>query len=259
MSKRTSFWLAIVIILMAALVRLWNLSALPPGLNLLEAQDARIAELVRIGRVEVLYDTGTEGREGLYHILLSAVTTFVGNDPFGYRLLSVWVMLLSLSLLYTLTRRLYGRSTGLIAVAAMSVPFWSVLLSRSIARETLLPLIVTATLMALARTLPVYRRPSLAPTTLPFALLGLVLGFGFYVHPAHYVVVLLAMAFIAYMIITRQRMSRRTLSYLSFTIVILFIIVTPYLISSLRLQELNGATRLSGEYNMIADTGIGET
>ncbi|MEM6530367.1 MAG: hypothetical protein AAF653_18855, partial [Chloroflexota bacterium] len=126
MSKRTSFWLAVLVILLAALVRLWDLSSLPPGMNLLEAQDAQIAELIRIGQVEVLYDTGTEGREALYHILLSAVTTFIGNNPFGYRLLSVWGMLLSLALLYTLTRRLYGRATGVVATAAMAVPFWSV-------------------------------------------------------------------------------------------------------------------------------------
>lgn len=247
------------VILLAAVIRLVGSSALPPGLNAAEVQDVQLIERVHGGQVEVLYDTGTEGREGLYHILVAIVTAFIGNDPFGYRMLSVWAGLLALALVYTFARRLYGRVAGIVAMAVMVVPFWSLMLSRTITRETLLPLIVTLTLTALVRALPVYRRPTLNPGTLPFGILGLVLGLGFYVHPAHYLIVLLCMVFIAYMILTRQPMSRRTLSYLSFSIVILVIVATPYLISSLRLPELSGATRLTDEYNVIAEAGIGQT
>ena len=245
--------------LLAAAVRLFGLASLPPGLSVLEAQDAQIAELIRIGRVQVLYDTGLEGREALYHVLLSVVTTFVGNHPLGYRIFSVWIGLLTVALVYTVSRRLYGRGVGVAAMGAMLVPMWSVLLSRSISREALLPFILVATLTALSRALPVYRKPNLDPDTLPFALLGLLLGLGFYVHPVHYVIVLVNMTFIVYMVLTRQPMSRRTLSYLSFSIVILIIVAAPYLISSLQLPELSGASRLLGEANLIGEVGVWQT
>ena len=237
-------------------MRVIGLASAPPGLSVLEAQDAQIAELIRIGRVQVLYNTGTEGREALYHVLLSIVTTFVGNDPFGYRLLSVLVGLLTLSLVYAVARRLYGRTVGLATMGVMLVPLWGVLLSRSISRETLLPFVVVITLITLSRALPVYRQPKLDPDTLPFGLLGLVLGLGFYVHPVHYIIVLMSMTFIIYMVATRQPMSRRTLSYLSFSIVILVIVAAPYLISSLQLPNLSGATRLLSEVDLISDEGI---
>lgn len=259
MSRRISFWLAVLVLLTGAAVRLIGLASLPPGMSVPEAKDAQIAELIRLGQVEVLYNIGSEGREGLYHTLLSVVTTLIGNHPFGYRMLSVWIGLLTLALVYALARQLYGRATGLAAMGALLVPLWAVLLSRTIVREALLPLILISSLTALTYALPVYRRPNLVPNTIPFAFLGLVLGLGFYVHPVHYVIVLVCMVFIAYMIVTRQPMSRRTLSYLSFTIVILVIVATPYLISSLRLPHLNGATRLLGEYALIQEDGVGLT
>ncbi len=256
MSKQRSFVLAVAVLAITAALRLVGLASLPPGMNMLEAQDVQIAELIRFGQVEVFYEVGVGGREGLYHVLVSAFTAFVGNHPFGYRLVSVWAGLLAIALIYTLTRRLYGRFVGLVAMAAFAVPLWSLLLSRLITREALLPLIVTSVLMAFARALPVYRRPNLNPSTLPFAVLGFVLGLGFYVHPAHYVVVLAGMVFIAYMVLTRQPMSRRTLSYLSFTIVILIIVATPYMIAALRLPALGGAARLSAVFDQVASAGV---
>lgn len=256
MSKQRSFALAVAVLVVTAALRLVGLASLPPGMNTLEAQDVQIAELIRFGRVEVFYEVGGGGREGLYHVLVSAFTAFVGNHPFGYRLVSVWAGLLTAALLYTLTRRLYGRFAGLAAMGAFAVPLWSLLLSRLITREALLPLIVTGVLMAFARALPVYRRPNLNPSTLPFAVLGFVLGLGFYVHPAHYVVVLAGMVFIAYMVLTRQPMSRRTLSYLSFTIVILIIVAAPYMIAALQTPALGGVARLSAVMAEVSTTGF---
>ncbi|MEO0565624.1 MAG: glycosyltransferase family 39 protein, partial [Chloroflexota bacterium] len=213
------------------------------------------AELIRFGQVAVFYEVDDGGREGLYHVLNSTTTTFIGNHPFGYRLVSVWVGLIAVSLLYTLTRRLYGRFAGLAAMAAFAVPLWSLLLSRLISREALLPLIVIGVLMAFARALPVYRRPNLNPSTLPFAVLGFVLGIGFYVHPAHYIVVLAGMVFIAYMILTRQPMSRRTVGYLNFTIVVLIIVALPYLIAVFQTPELGGTARLSNVMTDVRSSG----
>ncbi len=255
MSKQQSFALAVAFLMIAAALRIIGLGAVPPGLSTPEAQDAQIVELTRFGQIEVLYELESGGRESLYHVLVSAVTVFIGNHPLGYRALSVWFSLLALSFTYTLTRQMYGRYVGVGALAALAMPLWSVLLSRTIAREALLLLLVVMVLMAFARALPVYRRPNLNPSTLPFAALGVILGIGFYIHPAHYMIVLSGMVFIAYMILTRQPMSRRTLSYLNFTILILIIVAMPYLITILRRPDLGGAARLADVLNAVRSEG----
>lgn len=259
MSRRMSFWLAIALLFIAAVPRLIHLDELPNGLNAFELRDVQIAERIRSGQVEVLYEVGSEGREGIYHVLLTAFTTFIGNDPVGYRIVSVWFMLLATAAVYSFGRLLYGRPVGLMAMAAFTVPLWSIHLSRTISRESILPLMTIAVLIAIARSLPVYRRPNFNPGTVPFMFLGLMLGFGFYIHPGHYLIVLMSMAFIAYMVFTRQTMSRRTLSYLSFSIVILIIVATPYLISTLRRPELGSSARFSQQILTIYETGILQT
>lgn len=252
MSSRTSYALAVGLLLLAAVLRMWTLSALPPGLHDEEITDIRVAETVRQGIIEVFYDLGGgEGREGLYHILLAAITSFTGRGLLGYQIVSVWVSLLTLALLYALAARLFGPLAGVAALALLVVNLWTTLLGRSIGREILLPLLATGILLTLARVFGMFRhgRPR-PPATTPFAALGLLLGLGFYVHPVHFLLVLASMAFIVYMVRARRRVSRRALGYLGFGLLVMIIFATPYLISSLRLPQLSGAGRLLGDYTI---------
>jgi hypothetical protein len=109
----------------------------------------------------------------------------------------------------------------------------------------------------------VYKRfhPRLAVTT-PFAVLGLLLGLGFYIHPSHFLIVLAGMIFIAYMLLARQPLSQRTLGYLGFSILVMAIVGMPYLIASIRQPELAGAGRLLENYSpdrrpILASIGAG--
>lgn len=253
LSSRTGFWLAAVLLLIAAGLRFWNLSTLPPGLHPGEITDLRITESVRQGNVSVFYNLqplGEDGgREGLYHMLLAAVSTFTGSGLIGYRLLSVLANLLMLALVFALASRLYGPLGGVAALLLLVVGMWPVLLARTIGRETLLPLLVAATLLALARALPVYYQPpAREPGTTAFAALGLLLGLGFYIHPAHFLLALGSMIFIAFMIVSPQPLSRRTLSYIGFAILVMIIVTVPYMVSSIRLPGLDGAGRVFEDY-----------
>lgn len=253
MSSRVGFALAALLLLIAAGFRIWNLSTLPSGLHDEEIRDIRIVESVRAGRVEVFYNLasldGSGGREGLYHTILATTTFFTGGGLIGYRILSVFVSLLTLALVYAVGMRLFSPLAGVAALALLAVDMWPVLLAREIGRETFLPLLVAAVLLALTKALPVYTPPR-EPGTIPYAALGLLLGLGFYIHPTNFLITLMSMIFIVYMVLSRYRLTRRTLSYTSFAILVLMIVVMPYLISSIRLSDLDGAGRVFNGYTI---------
>jgi hypothetical protein len=224
---------------------MWDLSTLPAGLHQEEITDVRIAETVRQGSIEVFYNLGTEGREGLYHMILAVVTGFVGNGLLGYHIRSVWVSLLAMALVYALVLRLFGALAGVSALALLAVNFYFILAGREIEREILLPLVITGIVFGLARGLSVYRSATpRIPLNANFAALGLLLGLGFYIHPAHFLIALFSALFIIYRLRARQQVSEQAIAYLRFSLLVMVIIATPYLISSIRLPELSGFRRL---------------
>ena len=245
MSNRLSYAITVVILLFAAILRLWDLTTLPPGLNADEILNLRITETVREGRLELIYDVDGAGRESGYGTLLAASTSATGAGLLGYRIFSVWIGMITLALVYALGTRLFGTLAGVAATALLAVNMAHTLLTRSITPDMLLPLFVTAVLLALARSLPVYgQRPYREPKATPFAALGILLGLGFYIHPLNFVIVLMSMAFIAYMLLNGRSMTRRTISFTWFAVVVMIVFATPYVIASLQSPELAGARRV---------------
>lgn len=246
-NNRISFILAILILLIAAVLRFWEFTTLPPGLHSSEILDIRLSENVRQGYVQVFFNVGGEGREGFYHALLTTVTSFMGTGMIGYHILSAWLGMITLALIYALGRRLHGNLAGLAAMGLLAFSFFPIVLSRTVGRETLLPLLTTAVLLAMALGLPVYWRQRGNQTlTTAFAALGILLGIGFYIHPAGLLVALMALLFVVYILLMRQNITRRVLSFISFAALVTLIVTTPYLVSAIRLPELGGVNRLIG-------------
>ncbi|MBZ0289311.1 MAG: glycosyltransferase family 39 protein, partial [Anaerolineae bacterium] len=160
-----------------------------------------------------------------------------------------------LALVYVLAMRLYGPLAGVVALALLAVNMQFILAGRQVGREIILPALVAAVILALARTLEVYRRSRL-PITTAFAGLGLLLGIGFYFHPAHYLIFLAAVIFIIYRLASRLPLSPQTMSFLRFALLVTIIVATPYLISSIRLPQLSGITRLWGDFNITLTSPI---
>lgn len=248
MSNRTGNVLAVVLLLVGMGFRLWHLTTNPPGFHPDEISDIRIAETVRQGRVEVFYDLGSEGREGLYQIALTLTTGAVGGGLLGYRMLSVWIGLFTLAAVYTLVKHLYTPLAGVAAMALLSVGMLPIMLSRTVSRESILPLLLTLILLSLAHAFSIaHGDPRHPPKTTPFTTLGLLLGAGFYLHPQHYIIALVTLLFITFMII-RRPMSRRRLGYVAYTMVIMIVVAVPYMISAIRLPELSGAERVFKDF-----------
>ncbi len=252
MSSRLGYLLAVMLLLLGAALRLHTLVALPAGFNNAEITEVQVTERVRQGGIEVFYDLGNgEGREGLYHMIQAAFTSVFGNGLFGYKLLSLWAGMVVLAVVYALAQRLFGPVVGVAALALLATNMWMIVLSHQLLRETLLPLLVALMLLILARTLAVYRGVhGGVPDTAVFALLGVLLGLGLYIHPVHLLIVLFSMIAIAFRLFSRNRLSKQNISYLLFSLLVMIILSTPYLISTIRLPNLSGAVRVFGGYTI---------
>jgi 4-amino-4-deoxy-L-arabinose transferase-like glycosyltransferase len=254
LSGRVSYAIAVVILLLATGLRLWDFTTLPAGVSDEELRHVMLMrdEILR-GNIRVFYEVeGGEGQEGTYHMLLALSTIIFGTGTIGLRIPSLLAGIGAVAIMYSLGVRLYGRVAGLAAMGLIAVMLWATLLSRLILVEALLPLLITAVMLSLARTMPVYsrNRPE-ATNTQDFAVLGLLLGLSLYVHPSGLMVVLTAMVFIAYVIILRRPLSLRWLSYIGFAILMLLIVAIPYLLSTIRLPALDAGERIIGNYGSI--------
>ena len=245
--SRVAFWLAVLILLASAVLRLLAISSLPPGFNNQELATIRLVETARQGRVEVFYDLGTlqGGREGLFAQAQAALTTFIGVGLFADRVLPLFLGMIAVAAVYALGRTLYGPPAGLAAMGLMSANMLAIILSRSTVPQAATPAYVALVLLLLARAFPMHGRPPRQdPGTLTFASLGVLLGAGFYITPVAFFVVLVAVLFIAYMVLTRQPLTRRMFSYTWFALVLMIVVATPYMIASLQNPDLSGARRV---------------
>ena len=115
----------------------------------------------------------------------------------------------------------------------------SILLARTVSSDATVMFLVSAAMLALARSLPVYRRTRVVSSNIvSFAALGALLGVGFYMHPSSLFIVFGAMAYIAHLLYVRNvLMFRQRRSYTGFAILLMLIISMPYLISSINLPQ----------------------
>jgi 4-amino-4-deoxy-L-arabinose transferase-like glycosyltransferase len=243
LSRRLEILLITLVFLLAAALRLTDLTRLPPGFSNEEITNISISEMVRTGAIASFYNVGDpgSGREGLYPLAQALVANLLGDGRLPYRILSVWCGLISLALLYSLTRRLFGQFAGLIAALMLTVTFWPVLLSRAVIRETLLLPLLLVTLLIMTRALHLTRRiePN-PPSTLMYTALGVLIASLAYTHWSGLVLIGLFVVFIIYLVVSRQPISRRVLGYSSFALLVLLIVAIPYITFTARVPVLSG-------------------
>jgi 4-amino-4-deoxy-L-arabinose transferase-like glycosyltransferase len=245
--------LVVLVLLLAAGFRIWQLTTLPIGFNNQEMANIDLMrDSIQQGNIRVFYNVEGVGQEGFYHSSLAIASLLFGTGTFGLRILSVLVSILTIALVYSLGVRLSGHIGGLAAAALLAVTMWHILLARLVIVETLLPLLVTGVLLALARAMPVYaHQRSENTSTVDFAILGILVGVGLYIHPSGLMLVLTVMAFFTYILLTVRPLSMRRLSYIGFAIVMVVIVAMPYVISTIREPEFNASTRIFGDYQSI--------
>ncbi|MCD4685940.1 MAG: glycosyltransferase family 39 protein [Anaerolineae bacterium] len=236
MNRRIELGLITGILLLAAVLRLADLTHLPPGFSDDELAYINITAMVREGDVAVFYQVGDgEGRAGLYGILNGVLTGMVGDGLLGYRMLPFLGGMLTLALGYALARRMFDPTVALIALGSMAINLRLIMLARTSAAEALVPAAVLLVALALVTAFHLRREIQFhTPGTVAFALLGLLLGTTGYLHYSTLLLGPLVGVFFAHLIFTRQPLSRRVWNTGIFVIVLATIVALPFLMSLLR-------------------------
>lgn len=136
-SARARRWGGLLaLILIAAFFRLHDLNVLPPGLHHDEAVNGLDAlHVARTGELSIFFPNNN-GREPLHIYLQAAAITLLGNRPWTLRLMSALAGIITIPLVYGLTRDLLrgagieAHRVALLAAGTLAVSYWHVNFSR---------------------------------------------------------------------------------------------------------------------------------
>ncbi len=206
--KRTELVVLLLILAIAAGMRLYGLSTTPPGLYPDEAMNGNNAlEANRTGTYKLFYPENN-GREGLFINIQAASVAVFGNTTFALRFVSALFGVLTVLGVYLLTRRMFDDwRVAAIAAFLMSVGFWHVNFSRIGFRAIMAPLCAVWGFYYLYKGIETHRLWS-------WALAGVWFGIGFHTYIA-YRVIPLAIAFTlgAYWLSLRAAFSHSKYTY----------------------------------------------
>jgi len=152
--QRVAIWL--VILLITAGLRLWQLDQLPPGLFFDEAYNGVDARAILEGQAWPLYFVGNNGREPLFIYWQALWVALLGYTPYALRFAAAAIGILTIPACYYAARHLLRVVTdeekfttqhgtimwpALVAATVLALSFWHLSLSRLAFRVILLPLL----------------------------------------------------------------------------------------------------------------------
>jgi 4-amino-4-deoxy-L-arabinose transferase-like glycosyltransferase len=169
------------IVLLAFGLRIWRLDGVPPGWRDDELINSLVISQKVLDGIWAVYYPDASGHEALFHILNAAMLALFGPGAAGIRLLPAMLGTLAVPLTYLLGRWLFGRPAGLLAAAALTLSFWSLMYSRIGLRHVSLPIFALASYYFVWRALQP-DRDSAGRSYRDFALGGFFMGLGFYTY-----------------------------------------------------------------------------
>jgi len=152
MSRRGTWVALTVLLLLAAMLRCWNLGGVPPGLSHDEIANGLIARQILDGQ-HAIYFTRAYGHEPFYQYVQAATVALFGEHWLGLRWPSFAFGLLGVAAVYALSRRLFNRSVALLTIAGLTIAFWPLFYARVGLRAITLPFTGALAAYFLARTL----------------------------------------------------------------------------------------------------------
>jgi 4-amino-4-deoxy-L-arabinose transferase-like glycosyltransferase len=234
--------------MLAAALRFYRLTEIPPGLHYDEAFKGVMARGLRDAATLPLFFASNQGEEPLATYLVAATLGLVGEEPWVIRLPSAIVGTLTVFLawwlgheLFALTRagtnppsgagadarpdRLGQQMVGLGTALVLAILYWHLSFSRLGMEPILVPFFATLTFAALAHAL--CSGYAARPHYWAFSLAGLGLGGSLYTYKAGYFVPVVAAAFLAYAVIVERGFLRRHWRGLLLMALVAVLVVLP--------------------------------
>jgi 4-amino-4-deoxy-L-arabinose transferase-like glycosyltransferase len=176
--SRRELLLVALITLVAASLRLYRLGEIPPGLAGDTAYKGIAADRILAGDHPIYFEESWGGIEPMYMYLLAGLFKLLGSTPLAIKMLSAIIGIITVPLLYLVTRDLFHSSgIGLLASAFLAISYWHVSYSRLGWEIILGPPFVILTMYLLWRALKTSRRRD-------FIWAGLTLGASLYTYQA---------------------------------------------------------------------------
>ncbi len=149
-------WGMLVVLLVAAALRLWALPSFPVGLHYDEAANLILTRQIAEGQYRPVFIQAYTGKEVLFFYAAAPWVRMTGGSPWGLRLGAAMLGILTVAATYAATSALLGprkrtASIALFAAAWIAVAFPHVLLSRYGFRAISQPLLQALTVAALWR------------------------------------------------------------------------------------------------------------
>jgi 4-amino-4-deoxy-L-arabinose transferase-like glycosyltransferase len=176
-SKRELLLLALITLL-AAVLRLYRLDDIPPGLCGDTAYKGIGADRILMGEYPIFFEESWGGIEPMYMYLLAGLFAVLGSTTLIIKVLSAIIGIVTVPLLYLLVRRmLSSRAVALLASGFLAISYWHISYSRLGWEIILGPPFVILTLYLLWRALETHRWRD-------FVWAGLALGASLYTYQA---------------------------------------------------------------------------
>ncbi len=192
----------VVILLVAAALRVTALRSAPPGLRFDELINADHVDTLLAGRFP-LYLTEDGGHEPLFTYLSAAMWAVLGRGMVTFRLVAALCGFALVVIGYALARRLFGVRVALLAAAGLAVGFMPLYHSRVALHAAPLPPLTALATYALWRGLAPDGRPARWP--LAWMLVGgLALGLAIYTHPAARALPVMLLTFVLYLALVHR-------------------------------------------------------
>jgi 4-amino-4-deoxy-L-arabinose transferase-like glycosyltransferase len=196
----------VLITLLAAALRFYRLSDLPPGLHYDEAFKGVTARALLEGAPARLFFESDMGEEPIAAYLVAAALGLLGPVPWAIRVPSALIGTLTVPVMWWLGRELYpgtrGRWVGLLSALVLAILYWHLSFSRIGMEPILVPFFAALAFACLARGLRTGKPGA-------FALAGLALGGSLYTYKAGYFVPVLSALFVGYAALAEPGFLRR--------------------------------------------------
>ncbi len=180
--RRTEAVILLIILIIAAWFRFYQLDSVPPGFTHDEAGHGHDAIAIAHGARPV-YETVGYGREPLYDYVVAWVMPILGENYLTLRIVSVLAGLLLIAIMHFWVRRAFDVPTAIATSAFLATSFWAVMVSRQALRSALLPMLFAASVFFMwqavrpyARQQSIQRRWPMISRLASYVLAGLFLG-----------------------------------------------------------------------------------